>query len=86
MVRAKFRVTEITHTSANYGGQAGKRENDQVVLEPAMDDENKTWARYTPCGKIQMTINNPLALDEFKPGECYFVDFTLAPQKESEEK
>ena len=85
MVKAKFRVTAITHTACNYGGEAGTRNDDSVVLEPVMDEANRTWARYTPCGKIQMTINNPIALDEFKPGECYFVEFSLAPQKEADE-
>lgn len=85
MVRAKFRVTSLTHTSSNYGGDAGKHEQDEVKLSPVMDEANKSWTKWTPGGEIRMSINNPDALNQFKVGECYFVDFTPAPQKEADE-
>jgi hypothetical protein len=85
MVRAKFRCTAITQKSKNHGVDGGTRDYDHVVLEPVMDDDNKSWSTWTPGGMINMTISNPTAIGQFKSGECYFVDFTPAPQKESDE-
>jgi hypothetical protein len=33
-----------------------------------------------------MSIDNPAALEQFKAGEHYFVDFSPAPAAESDEK
>jgi hypothetical protein len=85
MVRAKFRCTSVEQKSNNYGPNGGMRTYDHVVLEPVLDDDNKSWSQWTPAGSLQMTISNPAAMGQFKSGECYFVDFTPAPQKESDE-
>jgi hypothetical protein len=85
MVRAKFRCTNVSKSASNYGGQPGTVESNVVTLQPVCDDHNKTWSKWTPCGDIKMTINNPEAFDKFVPGECYFVDFTPAPAKEADE-
>jgi hypothetical protein len=57
-----------------------------VVLTAATGDDNKTWARYTPSGRIELSIDNPDAYDAFEIGKAYFVDFTEAPMKEADEK
>lgn len=85
-VRTKFRVTAVTTSASNYGGQAGTVESKQVKLNAVCDPANATWAKSTPGGEINMTINNPAAFEQFRPGECYFVDFSDAPAKESDEK
>jgi hypothetical protein len=84
MVRAKFRVTSIAKTVQ--WNDPTKVEANQVELQPVMDDNNKGWSKYTPCGSLKMQINNPEALDQFEIGKCYFLDFTPAPQKEADEK
>jgi hypothetical protein len=58
----------------------------QVKLRAVYDEQNKTWAQYTPCGEVSMTIDNPTALERFTVGQHYFVDFTPAPAKEADEK
>lgn len=58
----------------------------QVRFWAVCDDANKTWAKYTPCGNVEMTIEQPAALEQFKVGEHYFVDFSPAPAAESDEK
>lgn len=83
MVRAKFRVQAIKEMAS---WQNAEHTMSEVQLNAVADEANKTWARYTPGGEFKITIDNPEALKAFKLGQCYFVDFTEAPAKESEEK
>ena len=81
MVRAKFRCTKIVKT-AYFGAP---QDSDEVVLSAVSDAANQGWCKYTPSGELRMCINNPAALDQFKIGEYYFLDFTVAPAKEADE-
>ena len=38
-------------------------------------EENKTWAKYTPAGAINLSITNPDAYNEFEVGKEYLVKF-----------
>ena len=82
-VRAKFQCSEIAKR-ASWGN--GPHETDQVTLVAVSNDQNKTWSKWTPSGKIEMQINNPDALNQFSIGSFYFVDFTEAPAAEADEK
>lgn len=64
------------------GGQAGDRSRPDCCT----DDANKTWAKYTPGGRIELTIDNPDAFEYFELGKSYFIDFSDAPAKEVEEQ
>ena len=72
-VRAKSKC--VVTSKSNYG--AGTEQN-SVRLQPVMGPGNESWSKYTPGGSIEMTINNPEALEQFKLGAEYFVDFTPA--------
>jgi hypothetical protein len=74
-VRAKF---QCVSKSPNGDGA-------NIELNAAIDDQNKTWAHWTPGGQILMTIDNPSAAAGFEVGKSYFVDFTPAPATEAEE-
>lgn len=69
MVRAKFKVTAITH----YIDYA------KVELNPVTSgsEENKQYFSYTPSGKIEMNIKSA-AIEQFEVGKEYYVDFTPA--------
>ena len=72
-VRAKLQLAEITN-----------RIGDQktVTFEAHYDDtirEDQRFQRYTPCAKISMTIDNATALEQFKLGEHYYLDFSPIP-------
>ncbi len=72
-VRAKFVCSSVTRFA--YPGQV------QVVLSPVMDSktpENKSFWDATPNGKLDMTITNPAAGEQFEPGKSYYLDFTPA--------
>jgi hypothetical protein len=70
-VRAKLRVESI--------------EGNKIVLttvyEPdgAKDSENARFTQATPWGRVEMGIDNPAALEQFKVGSYYYADFSEAP-------
>jgi hypothetical protein len=70
-VRAKLRVDSI--------------EGNKIVLttvyEPnaAEDTENARFTKATPWGRMEMGIDNPDALAQFKVGSYYYADFTVTP-------
>lgn len=39
-------------------------------------DENNTFARWTPSAQLNMCVNNPALLGQFKVGDTFYVDFT----------
>lgn len=70
-VRAKFAVDQIT---THRGGKT-------VVLQPVTSgsEENKSFWKYTPSGKLEMWMNEGVAAaDLFAVGQEYYLDFTLA--------
>lgn len=92
-MRAKFKVNSITKSHdmnkkadapehSVYPRDWEPREIHTVHLSAVSDDANKTWAKFTPSGSLQITINNPDAVGFLKLGESYFLDFTVAPAAE----
>ena len=68
-VRAKFRVISVE----DFGYTK------KVKLSPVQADdipENQKFHKYTPSGSLEMSIDNPPAADQFKPGKDFYVDFT----------
>jgi hypothetical protein len=71
-VRAKFFVQSVKHTATA---------SSEVVLAPVCrGEDNKEWAKYTPAGLLMMHINNEQAVEQFTPGEEFYLDFTPAPK------
>lgn len=71
-VRAKFRVSEVSMYSETYG---------KVKLQAIHETdtpENERFTKATPNGTIEIYIDNPPALEQFKPGKFLYVDFTHA--------
>lgn len=79
-VRAKFYVTAINHRHTADAGAC----NAQICLEPVFGsypggkagDDNEQWSKYTPSGKLEMTVTNPKAVAGFELGRAYYLDFT----------
>lgn len=65
-VRAKFRVVSVEDTG----------ETKHVKLIAATGPGNESWSRWTPAGTIQMSITNPAASSQFKPGDDFELEFT----------
>lgn len=71
-VRAKFVVNSIEMYANGYG---------KVKLMAVYDTttpENERFTKATPSGLLEMSIDNPPALEQFKPGQAFYVDFTAA--------
>ena len=45
------------------------------------NDEDNTFAKFSPSGQFIITVANPALLGKFKVGETYYVDFTPVPEK-----
>lgn len=41
-------------------------------------DEDNTYAKFSPCGSLTLTVSNPALIGAFKPGEKYYLDFKKA--------
>ena len=82
MVRCKMKVVE----RKDQMWYSSEKPMTAVVLTAVSGEENKTWAKYTPGGKIELSIDNSDAYSYFELGKTYFVDFSEAPAKESDEK
>jgi hypothetical protein len=55
-------------------------ESEVLVMSPVTtgSEENKSFAKWTPWGKLELGISNPNLVGKFKPGDEYFVEFTKA--------
>lgn len=70
-LKAKFHCDHVIHQ--NGGGRA-------ALLYPVAGPENASFSKWTPAGKLEITVTNPDAKDFFEPGKCYFLDIIPADQ------
>lgn len=71
MVRAKFRLTDITH----HAGYPGMKFHFSAVGDDGIP-ENQRYHRYTPSGDLTITVDNPRVQSQFLLGDEYYLDFT----------
>lgn len=57
-----------------------------VTMAPVYGDgaDNAEWSKWTPQGKLEMTITNPTAIEAFNLGKAYFLEFTPEGEPVSE--
>ena len=77
-VRCKMRVMS-KQDFASYDPKSPGKSSTVVKLSPVHGPENKSWSQATPSGEISLSITNQDAIDAFKLGDHYYVDFTPAP-------
>ena len=68
-----FHKTEKHHWK---DGAGIVHESTIVYLQAVFDDgipEHRRFAKATPSGELRMQIDNPAALEYFKPGEKYYL-------------
>ena len=69
--RCKFQCVEVKH----------QKQSQNVLLEPVTSDsaeENKSFSKYTPAGKLELTITNEKIFNVFVPGNDYYIDISPA--------
>ena len=73
MIKAKFKVQSVTQFE---GSQL-------ISAQPVTtgSEENKSFSRWTPSGKLEMTINDGTrAFDALKPGQEFYMEITPIEQ------
>lgn len=78
MIRAKFRCMSVTKHEGNPQSEIVKL----CASNGKKDTANAQWAKWTPCGTLDMTINNPDAQGKLEPGKHYFLDIAEAGEDE----
>lgn len=77
MVRAKFRLAEVTSF-----GNTGMQKFKFSAVQDTSIPEDAQFTKYTPSGTLEMSVDNPPAQAQFKVGDYYYLDFTpCAEQK-----
>ena len=81
MMRAKVQVNAVKRVV----GADGNIMWEELTANPVCgsfgangESEDNTYARYTPSGSLSLTVNNPDLFGKFKPGQKFYLDFTLA--------
>ena len=75
-MRAKFQVSEVIQRVDQNGAISGAT----VKMRADYGGEgtpNAAWSKWTPSGLLEMHITNPDAYNHFRPGQDYYLDFTL---------
>lgn len=70
-MRAKYKVDSVTTTDS-------KSEIIKLSAVTNGTKDDNTFHQYTPYGNMDITITNPELLGTIKPGQKYYLDFTLS--------
>lgn len=82
MVRAKFQCQRIEE-SRYAGGKQSKIILTAVTPYNSEDTvDNKKFWEASPSGELVINVANERAVEYFKPGTAYYIDFTEAPAPE----
>jgi hypothetical protein len=71
VTRAKFQC--VAETRFNHGDEGTKVVRFQAVYDPDVPEDQR-YARYTPSGTLEITVDNPNV--RFELGQAYYLDFT----------
>jgi len=77
-MRAKMRVTNVQIIGENVAEILSfEAVSKSEGYNETGDDENNTFAKWTPQAALNMTVNNPDLFGKFAIGQEYYLDFTL---------
>lgn len=81
-MRAKFQLQSVEQFGNSQGITGEKLKFHAVAKSSAYpadgSDEDNTYAKFSPSASCEILVMNPALFGQFKPGEKYYVDFTLA--------
>lgn len=72
--RAKFQC--VSETRSSYNATDGVRSYRFQAMYDADVPEDQRYAKYTPTGHLEITVDNPNV--QFELGKSYYLDFTPA--------
>ena len=77
LMRAKFFVTNVTKHGDTSQAVAFSAVTDTKYGANGENEDN-TYARWTPSASLTMFITNPSLIDKLQAGQKFYVDFTPA--------
>lgn len=73
-----LRLKMVVNTVKRSADQSGDTQAEEITLSAVYSDKegsaNKQWSKWTPCGQMGFTVNNPAAFGKVLPGQFYYVD------------
>lgn len=73
-----LRLKMVINTVKRCADSTGEVQSEEITASAVYSDKegsaNKQWSRWTPCGSLSFTVNNPDALGKVLPGQFYYVD------------
>lgn len=74
-MRAKFKIIKIDRyeTCETLHFCAVSKDS---AYPPDGSDEDNTYAKFSPCGELKLTVANPALLGKFAEGDKFYLDFT----------
>jgi hypothetical protein len=73
-----LRLKMVVNTVKRCADESGEVQSEEITLSAVYSDKegapNKLWSKWTPCGQLSFTVNNPAAHGQVLPGQFYFVD------------
>ena len=84
MMTAKMQVHSVAENRDTEGRVTFEQINMAPVCTKPFDadgnSEDNTYARWTPSGRIDLTITNPNLFGKIKPGQRFYLHFTEAKE------
>lgn len=72
MIRAKFQCQ--SETRHHWSSTDAKTYRFQAVYDQGLVEEDRSFAKATPSGTLEILVDNPNA--QFEIGASYYLDFT----------
>jgi hypothetical protein len=79
-IRSKMRLSEVAEVAGTVNGQ--KRLKFQSCYDQTIPEDQR-FQQATPWAEATYLVDNPAALEQFKLGEYYYVDFSPVPKPEA---
>lgn len=78
-MRAKMQVQEVRSFGDGEQVEFSAVTGNTPFGQDGESDDN-TYARWTPSGRLTLTISNPALLGKFRVGQKFYLDFTEASE------
>lgn len=73
-----LRLKMVVNTVKRSASQTGSIESEDITLSAVTSSKegsaNAQWSKWTPCGQMSFTVNNPAAFEKVLPGQFFYVD------------
>lgn len=79
-MRAKMKITSVNSTEYSDTLTLTAVSKDGPYPADGSDEDN-TFAKFSPSGKIELQVANPDLRGKFKAGQKFYVDFTEVPDQ-----